>query len=41
MTSDVTVPGREDEDVPFFGQSNVVANLTPYYQAGSSSSGPR
>ena len=34
MTSDVTVPGREDEDVPFFGQSDVVANLTPYYQYG-------
>lgn len=34
MTSDVTVPGREDEDVPFFGQSDVVVNLAPYYQYG-------
>lgn len=34
MTSDVTVPGREDEDVPFFGQSDVVINVAPYYQYG-------
>ena len=34
MTSDVTVPGREDEDVPFFGQSDVIVNVAPYYQAG-------
>jgi TonB-dependent receptor len=34
MTSDVTVPGREDEDVPFFGQSDVVLNVAPYYQRG-------
>ncbi len=34
MTSDVTVPGREDEDLPFFGQSDVVINVAPYYQFG-------
>ena len=34
MTSDVSVPGREDDDVPFFGQSDVVLNVAPYYEAG-------
>lgn len=34
MTSDVTVPGREEEDLPFFDQSDVVLNVTPYYQYG-------
>jgi TonB-dependent receptor len=35
MTSDVTVPGREDEDLPFFDQSNLIVNVAPYYQYGS------
>jgi TonB-dependent receptor len=34
MTSDVTVPGREDEDLPFFDQSDLVYNIVPYYQYG-------
>jgi TonB-dependent receptor len=34
MTSDVTVPGRENEDIPFFDQSDVVYNIAPYYQYG-------
>jgi TonB-dependent receptor len=34
MTSDVTVPGREDEDLPFFDQSDLVVNFVPYYQLG-------
>lgn len=34
MDSEVTVPGREDENVPFFGQSDVVLNVAPFYQAG-------
>lgn len=34
MQSDVTVPGREDEDLPFFDQSDLVFNIAPYYQYG-------
>jgi TonB-dependent receptor len=34
MTSDVTVPGREAEDLPFFDQSDLVVNIAPYYQYG-------
>ncbi|HKJ66410.1 MAG TPA: TonB-dependent receptor [bacterium] len=34
MESSVTVPGRENEDLPFFDQSDLVYNLVPYYQAG-------
>jgi TonB-dependent receptor len=34
MSSDVTVPGREDEDIPFFDQSDLVYNVAPYYQYG-------
>ena len=34
MSSDVTVPNREDEDLPFFDQSDLVYNIAPYYQAG-------
>jgi hypothetical protein len=30
----VTVPGREDEKLPFFGQAARVFNLVPYYQRG-------
>lgn len=32
MESKVTVPGREEEDLPFFDQSDLVYNLVPYYQ---------
>jgi TonB-dependent receptor len=34
IDSDVTVPGREDEDLPFFEQSGRVINFVPYYQRG-------
>ena len=34
MGSEVTVPGREDEELPFFDQSDLVYNVAPYYQAG-------
>jgi outer membrane receptor protein involved in Fe transport len=34
IDSDVTVPGREDEDLPFFEQSSRVINLVPYFQRG-------
>jgi TonB-dependent receptor len=34
MASDVTVPDREDEDLPFFDQSDLVFNVAPYYQYG-------
>jgi len=33
MSSDVTVPGRDDE-LPLFDQSDVVVNIAPYYQFG-------
>lgn len=35
MTSDATVPGREDEDIPMFNQSNLIYNIAPYYQLGA------
>jgi len=31
IDSEVTVPGRDD-DLPFFGQSDLVLNLAPYFQ---------
>ena len=34
MTSDVTVPHRAGEDLPFFDQSDLVLNVAPYYQYG-------
>lgn len=34
MMSDVTVPDREDEELPFFDQSDLVVNVAPYYQYG-------
>ena len=34
IKSEVTVPGREDEKLPFFGQASRVFNLVPYYQRG-------
>ena len=34
IESEVTVPGREGEELPFFGQSSRVFNLIPYYQRG-------
>lgn len=35
MDSDVTVPDREDENLPFFDQSDIVYNVAPYYQYGN------
>lgn len=34
IDSDVTVPGREDDDLPFFEQSSRVINFVPYFQRG-------
>jgi TonB-dependent receptor len=34
IDSDVTIPGREDEDLPFFEQSSRIINLVPYFQRG-------
>ena len=34
IDSDVTIPGREAEDLPFFEQSSRVINLVPYFQRG-------
>lgn len=34
MSSDVTVPEREREELPFFDQSDLVLNVAPYYQFG-------
>jgi TonB-dependent receptor len=34
IDSDVTVPGREDEDLPFFEQSSRIINFIPYFQRG-------
>lgn len=34
MDSEVTVPDREDDDLPFFDQSDLVYNIAPYYSAG-------
>lgn len=33
--SEVTVPGRENEDLPFFDQSDLVYNIIPYFQIGN------
>ncbi|HEU0043503.1 TonB-dependent receptor [Sphingomonas sp.] len=32
VTSDVTVPGRESEDIPFFSQSDKIANAALFYE---------
>jgi TonB-dependent receptor len=34
IKSEVRVPGRDDEKLPFFGQASRVFNLVPYYQRG-------
>ena len=34
ISSSVDVPGREGEELPFFGQSDLVVNVIPYYQRG-------
>jgi TonB-dependent receptor len=34
IDSDVTLPGREAEDLPFFEQSSRVINFIPYFQRG-------
>ncbi|WP_375428957.1 TonB-dependent receptor domain-containing protein, partial [uncultured Sphingomonas sp.] len=34
VTSDVTVPGREDEDIPFFRQSDFTANASLFFEHG-------
>ncbi|WP_418066786.1 TonB-dependent receptor [Sphingomonas endolithica] len=34
VTSNVKVPGRESEDIPFFGQSNWIANAALFYEKG-------
>lgn len=34
MNSEVTVPDREEDDLPFFDQSDLVYNIAPYYQTG-------
>ena len=34
IKSEVTVPGREGEELPFFGQAGRVYNVVPYYQSG-------
>lgn len=33
-TSEVTVPGREDENIPFFRQSDWIANAALFYEKG-------
>ena len=32
IDSEVDVPGREGDEIPFFGQSDLVYNVIPYYQ---------
>jgi outer membrane receptor protein involved in Fe transport len=32
IRSEAKVPGRENENLPFFGQSDMVYNVTPYFQ---------
>ena len=32
IDSEVEVPGREGDEIPFFGQSDLIYNLVPYYQ---------
>lgn len=34
VTSSVKVPGRESEDIPFFGQSDWIANAALFYEKG-------
>ena len=34
IDSSVDIPGREGEDLPFFGQADRVYNVVPYYQRG-------
>ncbi|HEX3159471.1 MAG TPA: TonB-dependent receptor [Gemmatimonadaceae bacterium] len=34
IKSSVDVPGREADDLPFFGQSDLVVNVIPYFQRG-------
>ena len=34
IDSHVDVPGREADDLPFFGQSDLVYNVIPYFQRG-------
>jgi TonB-dependent receptor len=34
IDSDVTIPGRDGEDLPFFEQSSRVINFVPYFQRG-------
>jgi TonB-dependent receptor len=34
IDSETRIPGREDEDLPFFGQSDRVFTLIPYFQRG-------
>lgn len=35
VTSSVNVPGREAEDIPFFNQSDWIANAALFYESGS------
>jgi TonB-dependent receptor len=32
IDSQVDIPGRDDSEVPFFGQSDLIVNVIPYYQ---------
>ncbi len=34
VTSKVKVPGRETEDIPFFGQSDFIANVALFFEKG-------
>lgn len=34
VSSKVKVPGRESEDLPFFGQSDLIANATLFFEKG-------
>jgi TonB-dependent receptor len=34
IKSSVEVPGREADDLPYFGQSDLVVNVIPYFQRG-------
>lgn len=34
VESDVTVPGRESEDIPFFSQSDKILNAALFYESG-------
>jgi TonB-dependent receptor len=35
VTSDVTVPGRESEDIPFFSQSDKILNAALFFERGA------